>query len=261
MRRVTLLVVVDAGGNSHAEDAKSTKVGSRCTISLLFPGKLQAESEPLARVLRNNNPVVPQTCARIVRVSFFLVLLSYWCFECFFLLLRPLHASHQRMEQVSALITACPTRSFASRLICASTDAACSPPITEILALGHIHRNRGLVVNKEGRAGLLVSPSTHPIIACPKTSPDDDCHLRHPSTCHSHHHLGSILCDTARLGGLSNHEAGDVLEEDDWDVALLAQLDKVCAFERRFRKEDAVVGNDPDRISFDLRKAYAVIDE
>ena len=25
----------------------------------------------------------------------------------------------------------------------ASTEAACSPPITEIRALGHIHRNRG----------------------------------------------------------------------------------------------------------------------
>jgi hypothetical protein len=25
----------------------------------------------------------------------------------------------------------------------ASTDAACSPPITEMRAFGHIHRNRG----------------------------------------------------------------------------------------------------------------------
>ena len=30
-----------------------------------------------------------------------------------------------------------------SRLTVASTDAACSPPITEMRAFGHIHRKRG----------------------------------------------------------------------------------------------------------------------
>ena len=30
-----------------------------------------------------------------------------------------------------------------SRRTVASTEAACSPPITEIRALGHIHRKRG----------------------------------------------------------------------------------------------------------------------
>ena len=36
-----------------------------------------------------------------------------------------------------------PRASMPSRRTVASTEAACSPPITEIRALGHIHRNRG----------------------------------------------------------------------------------------------------------------------
>ena len=36
-----------------------------------------------------------------------------------------------------------PETDWPSRRTVASTEAACSPPMTEIRALGHIHRNRG----------------------------------------------------------------------------------------------------------------------
>ena len=36
-----------------------------------------------------------------------------------------------------------PVRANWSRLTVARTDAACSPPITEIRAFGHIHSRRG----------------------------------------------------------------------------------------------------------------------
>ena len=38
------------------------------------------------------------------------------------------------------------------------------------------------------------------------------------------------------MGGLGDHEAGDVLEEEEWDLALVADLNEVSALERRFRK-------------------------
>ena len=47
------------------------------------------------------------------------------------------NAGFARAVQVS------PRASRPSRRTVASTDAACSPPITEMRALGHIHRKRG----------------------------------------------------------------------------------------------------------------------
>ena len=68
-------------------------------------------------------------------------------------------------------------------------------------------------------------------------------------------HLGAVLGDAAGLVFAADHEAGDVLQEDQRDVALAAQRDEVRAFERRLREEDAVVGEDPDRIAPDPGEA------
>ena len=53
----------------------------------------------------------------------------------------------------------------------------------------------------------------------------------------------------------ADHEAGDVLQEDQRDVALAAQLDEVGALQRALREEDAVVGDDADGIAHDPREA------
>ncbi len=45
----------------------------------------------------------------------------------------------------------------------------------------------------------------------------------------------------------ADHEAGDVLEEDQRDPALAAEFDEVRAFQRALRVQDAVIGEDPDR--------------
>ena len=52
-----------------------------------------------------------------------------------------------------------------------------------------------------------------------------------------------------------DHEAGDVLQEQERDAALRAQLDEVRALLRRLREQDAVVGDDADRIAVDAREA------
>ncbi len=53
----------------------------------------------------------------------------------------------------------------------------------------------------------------------------------------------------------ADHEAGDVLQEQQGDIALATQLDEVRALERRFGEQDAVVGDDADRMAVHMREA------
>ena len=54
---------------------------------------------------------------------------------------------------------------------------------------------------------------------------------------------------------LPDHEAGDVLQEHQRDVALARELDEVRALERALAEQDAVVGEDADRVAVDVREA------
>ena len=53
----------------------------------------------------------------------------------------------------------------------------------------------------------------------------------------------------------ADHEAGDVLQKHQRNLALAAELDEVRAFLRRLRKQHTVVGDDADRHAFNVRKA------
>ena len=107
-----------------------------------------------------------------------------------------------------------------SRRTVASTDAACSPPITEIRALGHIHRKRG----SYARPHIAV-------VAGAERAADHHGELRHGGARDRRHQLGAVLGDAAGLVLAPDHEAGDVLQEDQRDAALVAQLDEVRALE------------------------------
>ncbi len=52
-----------------------------------------------------------------------------------------------------------------------------------------------------------------------------------------------------------NKRTGDVLEEDERDVALGAELDEVGALERRLAEEHAVVRHNAHGVPVDVRKA------
>ena len=69
------------------------------------------------------------------------------------------------------------------------------------------------------------------------------------------HHLRPVLGDAAGLVLAADHEAGDVLEEDERDLPLRGELDEVGALERRRAEQDPVVGDDPDRIALDVGEA------
>src|SRR3546814_10609699 len=79
--------------------------------------------------------------------------------------------------------------------------------------------------------------------------------LRHPCAGHRRHQLGAVLGDAAGLVAAADHEAGDVLQEHERNAALRAELDEVRPFQRGFREQDAVVGEDADGIAPEMREA------
>ena len=58
-----------------------------------------------------------------------------------------------------------------------------------------------------------------------------------------------------RFAFLADHEAGDVLQEQQRNVALARELDEMRALERALAEQDAVVGEDADRKAADMREA------
>ncbi|MNN06427.1 hypothetical protein D3C81_1192170 [compost metagenome] len=64
-----------------------------------------------------------------------------------------------------------------------------------------------------------------------------------------------MLGDAAGFVLLADHETGDVLQEQQRDATLAGQFDEVRAFLRRFREEDAVVGQDRHGVSVQVGKA------
>jgi hypothetical protein len=72
---------------------------------------------------------------------------------------------------------------------------------------------------------------------------------------HRHHQLCPVLGDAAGLVAATDHEAGDVLQEDQRDAALAGELDEVRPFQRALGEQHAVVSQDRHRIAPDLGKA------
>lgn len=64
-----------------------------------------------------------------------------------------------------------------------------------------------------------------------------------------------MLGDTFPLGLGADHEAGDVLEEDQGDAALGAEFDEVSTLLSGGGEEDAVVGDDADFVAVDRGEA------
>ena len=69
------------------------------------------------------------------------------------------------------------------------------------------------------------------------------------------HHLRAVLRDAAPLELPADHESGDVLKEHQRNAPEIAQLDEMRRFQRRFRKQHAVVRDDADQKSVESREA------
>jgi hypothetical protein len=69
------------------------------------------------------------------------------------------------------------------------------------------------------------------------------------------HHLGAVLGDAAGLVLAADHEAGDVLQEQQRDAALAAQLDEVRALERDSENRMPLLATMPTGMPSDVREA------
>ena len=53
---------------------------------------------------------------------------------------------------------------------------------------------------------------------------------------------------------LTNHKAGDVLQENEGNITLGAKLDEMCRLESALRKQNTVIADDADRIAPDAAR-------
>jgi hypothetical protein len=105
---------------------------------------------------------------------------------------------------------------------------------------------------EEARA---VGAPAHAVVAGAVAAADDHRVFRHAGGGDRRHHLGAVLGDAAGLVFAADHEARDVLQEQQRDVALARQLDEVRALERALAEQDAVVGEDADGKAVDVGEA------
>src|SRR5206468_11660156 len=69
------------------------------------------------------------------------------------------------------------------------------------------------------------------------------------------HHLGPVLSDAPLLLFFPLHEAGDVLQKQQRNLALAAQLNEVRRLESGLGKQHAIVSDDADQVAVNARKA------
>ena len=100
-----------------------------------------------------------------------------------------------------------------------------------------------------------IGASAHPVVAGAEAAADHDRELRDFGAGDRHDELGAVFGDAAVFVLLADHEAGDVLQEEQRRAALRAELDEVRAFERALAEENAVVGEDADRMPLDARES------
>jgi hypothetical protein len=103
-----------------------------------------------------------------------------------------------------------------------------------------------------------VGAAAHAVVAGAEAAADDDGELGHGRRGHGRDHLGAVA-NAFVLVLAADHEAGDVLQEHQRDLALAAQLDEVRALDGRLAEQDAVVGDDAHRHALDARKAASVV--
>src|SRR5450830_1391533 len=208
--------------SSHAEDTE-LRVGNR---RVQCGGKAQAQHH--AGVGRVDDAVVPQARAGVVGVALVFVLLLDGLLEGRFFFRRPLAAA-----------------------------------AFDTVALDGGQHGGGLLAAHDGNARVgphpqearRVGAAAHAVVAGAEAAADDDGELRHGGRGHGRDHLGAVAGDAFVLVFAAHHEAGDILQEDEGDLALAAQFDEVRALQRGLGEQDAVVGDDAHLHAVDMGEA------
>ncbi len=137
------------------------------------------------------------------------------------------------------------------------------PFFFEAVALDLGEHARGLLAAHDRDARVRPHPqetravrtAAHAVVAGAETAADDDGEFRYAGARHRRYQLGAVLGDAPRFVFFADHETSDVLQEDQRDAALCAQFDEMRAFQRGLRIQDAVVGDDADRVAVNMCKA------
>src|SRR5262249_40617698 len=94
----------------------------------------------------------------------------------------------------------------------------------------------------------------HAVVPGAERAADHDRELRDLGARHGGDELRAVARDPAGLVLLADHEARDVLQEDERDFPLAGELDEVRPLLSRLGEENTVVREDPDRESLDMRE-------
>src|SRR5690606_23857215 len=205
----------------HAEDAEA----GGFERSVQGGGQRQGEHAP--GVGGPYDAVVPKSGRGVIRVAFALVLIAYRRFEGLFFVGAP--AISPAFDAVAAYRSQNAGRLFAAH----DGNAGVRP-----------HREHA---RAEG-------PTAHAVVTRAERTADDHGELWHGGGGNGGNHLRTMPGNALVLVFAPHHEARDVLQEDERNASLAAQLDEVSTFLRGFREQDAVVGDDADRHAVNMGK-------
>mmetsp|Transcript_22728 Transcript_22728/g.37564 ORF Transcript_22728/g.37564 Transcript_22728/m.37564 type:complete len:635 (-) Transcript_22728:3304-5208(-) len=204
---------------SHPEHAKA------CLLDRRVQGGTQAQMQHITRLARVNHPVIPQPGRGIKRMRLFLEHIDGGLLEGRLFLRRP----------------------------------GAARPLDSV-AFHRCQNARRLRAPHDGNARIGPGPQEtrgigaprHAIVAGPKRSAHQHRDFRHRSRGHRRHHLGPVARDAFVFVFAAHHKAGDILQENQRDAALAAQLDEMCALLRGLGKQHAIIGNDAHRAALDM---------
>ena len=93
----------------------------------------------------------------------------------------------------------------------------------------------------------LIGSTAHAVVAGTIRCAHDDRDGRNDAVRDGVDEVRTVLDDALLLVLLADHEAGDVLQEHERRVLLIAQLDELCALVGGLGKDHSVVGENADR--------------
>lgn len=122
-----------------------------------------------------------------------------------------------------------------------------------------LHDGGELLASHDTDAGIWPHPqearaigtTAHAVVTSAIGATDDDGELGNVGARDGGNQLGTVLGNAFTLSLGADHEARDVLEEDEGDAALGAELDEVGSLLGGGREEDAVVGDDANLVAVD----------
>ena len=116
--------------------------------------------------------------------------------------------------------------------------------------LGAHHRDA--MVGPAEEQARIVGATRHAVVARSIRRADHDREVRHAAVRDRVDELRAVLDDPALFVAPAHHEARDVLQEEDRRVGLVAELDELGALLGGLGEQDAVVGEDADRVAVDV---------